>query len=84
MSYKKVLDRLDYNEKRIREVLKDIHELKFKILVCEGNSIMEVLSSEKSRIELALTVTNLKKEAAELLGMSYRTLHRKLIEYKIK
>jgi len=96
MDYKVILDRLDFNESRIREGLKDIKEIrkvvgnlkKYKriteIVKSDDDLLLKILKSEKARIKLALELVKFKKDAAKLLGFSERTMYRKLKEYNLE
>ena len=49
----------------------------------ESDMIIKLINSEKFRIQTALNFCKTKKEAAEMLNISERTLFRKIIEYNI-
>lgn len=44
---------------------------------------LDILSNEKERIKIAIMISSSKKEAAKLLNMSERNIHRKIKEYKL-
>jgi len=93
------LQRLDFNEeviheatKKLQEVKKELEKLRFEVqfdvkTMNLSKSLEEheskLLSSEKYRIEYAMSITRTLKEAASLLSASERTLYRKRKEYNL-
>lgn len=86
MDQKQILERIDFNEKRIRKILKELNML--KIAVQDGFSdsdiVVKLIHDEKLRIKIALSMTKSRKETSELLCMTERTLFIKLKEYGFK
>lgn len=89
MDYKSLSDRIDWNENRVHEILKELKELKSKIQVQialdnEVEPDIVKMFDEKFRIQYALKLTNNKRrEAANLLKMSERNLYRLMNEHKL-
>jgi DNA-binding NtrC family response regulator len=96
MDYKLILERIDFNEKRIRDAQKELSILRELIsgLIDKEGKLNEYLSktitnedilqSEESRIRTALAKFNGKRlETAVYLGLSERTLYRKIKQYNI-
>jgi len=84
-----VLERLDFNENKLRECLKEIREIRsgiFSVKIDTSNipDIKRLLGSEKYRIITALCLTDNRKAAYKLLNMNERTFYRKLKNYKIQ
>ena len=80
-----ILDKLDFNEDKIRECLREIREIRSEIMVSNTYipEIERLLSDEKYRILLAISKSKNKKEAYRLLNMNERTFYRKIRKYKI-
>jgi DNA-binding NtrC family response regulator len=49
-----------------------------------SKNIIQLLGSEKYRIETALKIVKTNKQATEILNMNERTYFRKLKKYKLK
>jgi len=83
-----LLERIDFNEDKIRECLKDFEKLRTEVKdtafsIEDFPDVMKLLSDEKYRMETAIKLTSNKKAAFELLRMNERTFYRKLIVYNI-
>ena len=76
-----LLERLDFNEDRIRDCLQEIKDIRSSIR--EVPDILKLLSSERYRIKTALNMTKNKKKAYAMLNMNERTFYRKLKEYNL-
>ena len=74
-----ILDRIDFNESRIMEILEDFKNLKKAI----SDNVNTDMFSEKHRIECALKIKTSIKDTAKLLQISERQLYREIIKYKI-
>ena len=86
MDLKQALERIGYNEKRIREILNDLTLLRSTILTTtsDDKNTKLLLSSEEYRIRTALGMTkDNRKKACKILKMNERTFFRKLLEYGI-
>ncbi len=81
-----LLKRLDFNEERIRKSLTDIAHIRQIIMSDEKETkfdIIRLLGDEKYRIVKALEICKKREDTANLLGMTERTLYRKLKHYKL-
>lgn len=76
---KQILDRIDFNEKRVREVLRYLNSIREQL---RPNANVNMFN-EKFRIETALGLSKTKEDAAIMCEMSLRTFYRKLKEYGI-
>ncbi len=89
MDYKIILDRIDWNEKRINEAKKNLSELRdivstFSLSHDVGEMAdMMRMFDEKFRIEYALKITKNNRRAADLLKMTERSLYRKIKKYNL-
>jgi len=89
MDYKTLLDRIDWNENRVYNSLKELKELKeiITVQIALDNEIepdVIKMFDEKFRILYALKLTKDKRRpAAKMLKMSERNLYRLMKEYKI-
>lgn len=87
-----ILERLDFNEKRIRDCMKEIRNCEKEnesirlniISYKEGFDAHKLLTDEKHRVFTAISMTKNNNNAAKLLNISIRTLQRKLKNYNIK
>jgi len=80
------LKRLDFNETKIRDSLRDIEYLKLNLEMQNKFpeiGILELLSSERYRFEVAIDLAKNNIEAAEMLGTTERTFYRKIKEFKL-
>jgi len=80
------LKRLDFNETKIRDSLRDIEDLKLNLEMQNKFpeiGILELLSSERYRFEVAIDLAKNNIEAAEMLGTTERTFYRKIKEFKL-
>lgn len=80
----KTLERLDYNENKINEALKDIKSMR-QALVFDTSKydLKKLLSDESYRYRIAITLSKTNKEACSLLNTTERTFYRKLKEYRL-
>ena len=83
-----ILQRLDFNENKVRECLKDIKDIRKEVgeIVIRPSripEIMKLLSDERYRMVIALGFTNNRRETRKLLGMTERTFYRKLKKYEL-
>lgn len=88
MDLKEIYERIDFNESRIREVIKDLHGLRLiidnlkpdieKIDLPYDDIIRNLLISEDFRVKYAIMISKYFRDAAKLLGMSERNFYRKL------
>lgn len=83
MDAKKILERIDYNESKIKVILEDLKALKAQTYLDGEVDVKKILSDEKYRMCIALKISNNNIEASELLNMSERTFYRKLRKYKL-
>ncbi len=89
MDYKEFYDRIDFNEKKLRETkseLKDLkifaNSLRFPSNTCDSD--INKMFDEKYRITYALQLTKGHiRSAAKILGMSERNLFRLIAKYEI-
>lgn len=89
-SIKYTLDRLDFNEKKLKEVTQELEGLRTTMLInhnvgsVDNVNIKQLLGDEKYRCEIAVLLTKNFVAASKLLNVSERTFYRKLKEYKIR
>ena len=87
LDYKEIFERIDFNERKIRETLSDIEQLRLEILTplkFNEDLVIDVIRSEKFRIQLALEYCKYHRgNTAILLDMSVCSLCRKIIEYEL-
>lgn len=86
MDIKLALDRIDFNEKRIHEVIADLIELRKEIITKtpdDKTTYLKLLGSEKFRMENAKQLGGSDKETIKLLGMTKRTFYRKKKLYNL-
>ena len=87
-----LLQRVEYMSEEMRSLSRDVRLLKEDIAhvkkleekIANIGEIDVLLSSEEARIQAAILLTSSRKEAAEVLGMTERTLYRKIKEYGLE
>jgi len=85
-SIKYTLDRLDYNENKINEALKEIKDLRDALVLDKEEipvNISMLLKDEKYRMITAISLSKTNIEASIMLGISERSFYRKIKEYNI-
>jgi len=92
MNYKIILDRINWNEDRVRDIQKELSALKDEIKTSEmiekenNEDNFDIISmfDEKYRLLTALKLSDKKRrQAAKLCQMSERNFYRLLVKYNI-
>jgi hypothetical protein len=80
------INRIEFNEHKINESLKELKELKDNLIVKYKHpeiDIKRLLQDEKYRYIIALKLSKNNVETAKLLGTTERTFYRKMNEFNL-